>query len=62
MEETKPKSIKVQVNITATLKDRFLAALEYEGIDQTNFVISKIYEFVCEVEKKKEEQAKKAND
>lgn len=49
---------KVQVNITPKLKERFLSALEYEGIDQTNFIISKIYEFVCEVEKKKEKEEK----
>lgn len=53
---------RISINISPALKDRFLKCLEIEGIDQTNFIIGKIYEFVCQVEEKEKEKAKRTTD
>lgn len=48
------KDERLQLRISSTLKERFMAALAQEGIDATDFLISRIYEFVEKAEKKQE--------
>jgi len=50
------KDTSIMFRLSGTLKKRFQKCLRFEGIDQTTFLVSSIYNFVEKTEAKMEKE------